>query len=140
MALAFEQSQVHVRTTLISKLELRLMQISEEYNIKYMNGCTKTSQYTNEMNSKVEAIKAQLGDNPSSEEYRQNMAQCESVENEYTMIIQQIQDQMNIAEQKMQTQQEQVETKLEVIRAEKEQWEEALDNTIEKTCGYFNNN
>lgn len=37
----------------------------------------------------------------------------------------------------MQTQQEQVETKLEVLRAEKEQWEEALDNTIEKTCGYF---
>ena len=92
---------------------------------------------TSEMNNKVEAIRAKLGENPTSEEYRQNMAECESVENEYTMIIQSIQDQMNIAEQKMQTQQEQVETKLEVLRAEKEQWEEALDNTIEKTCGYF---
>ena len=137
MALAFEQSQVHVRTTLISKLELRLMQISEEYNLKYTQGCAKTSEMTSEMNNKVEAIRAKLGENPTSEEYRQNMAECESVENEYTMIIQSIQDQMNIAEQKMQTQQEQVETKLEVLRAEKEQWEEALDNTIEKTCGYF---
>ena len=137
MALAYEQGQVHLRTSLISALELRLIQISEEYNVKYMAGCAQTSQYTTEMNNQVEAIRAQLGDNPTSEEYRQNMAECESVENEYTAIIQNIQDQMNIAEQKMQTQQETVETKLEVIRAEKEQWEEALDNTIEKTCGYF---
>lgn len=100
MALAYEQSQVHVRTTLISKLELRLMQISEEYNLKYTQGCAKTSEMTSEMNNKVEAIRAKLGENPTSEEYRQNMAECESVENEYTMIIQSIQDQMNIAEQK----------------------------------------
>ena len=137
MGRSFELAQVHLRTSNISKLEWRLMTISEEYNMKYVTGCAKTSEMTNKMNGELDAIKAKLGDNPTSEEYRQNMAECESVENEYTMIIQNIQDQMNIAEQKMQTQQEVVETQLEVQREEKEQWKEALDATLEKV-GYFN--
>lgn len=140
MTLAYATAQVLVRTIKIANLEWRLMCISEEYNLKYTAGCAQTAIYTNRMNSELDAIRGQLGDDYTSEEYRQMMAECESVENEYTAIIQQIQDQMTLAEQKMQTQQEQVETQLEVLREEKEQWKEVIDDTIERTCSYFTGN
>ena len=140
MTIAYATAQVLVRTIKIANLEWRLMCISEEYNLKYTAGCAQTAIYTNRMNSELDAIRGQLGDDYTSEEYRQMMAECESVENEYTAIIQQIQDQMTLAEQKMQTQQEQVETQLEVLREEKEQWKEVIDDTIERTCSYFTGN
>ena len=120
-----------------NKLELRLLSISSEYQLKYAEGCAKTSTYTAQMNSEVEAIEAQLSDDPTSEEYMQNMSECESVENEYNTLIQAVQDQMNMAEQKMQTEQEMVETELEVIREEEEQWDEALADTVENTFSPF---
>lgn len=140
MSLSTEAAQIFKTTCQISYLELRLMNLSAEKQLKHAEGSAKTAMYSTEMTGKLNAIKDKLGDDPTSEEYRQNMTECESVENEYQTIIDNIRNQMEQAEEKIDTMQETVETQLEVLRSEQEQWKEARDNTCEKTFQYGNRN
>lgn len=125
------------KTQAINNLEMRLMMISSEKMLKHAQGASQTAELSRQMAAELEAIRGQLGDSPSSEEYMQNMAQCESVENEYTVQIEAIRDQMERAEEELNLQQETVETQLEVIRQERDQWKELANKKAEK-AGYFN--
>lgn len=137
MGLSLEDAQIQTKTAQGSYLELRLLKISGERQLKHVQGSAQTSEITNQMQGELDAVKAKYGDEPSSEEYRQYMAECESIENEYTLQLEVVRDQMTAAEDRLDNQQEVVETRLEVINAEIEQWKEARDNKVENTCAYF---
>lgn len=137
MGLSLEEAQIQTKTAQGSYLELRLLKISGERQLKHVQGSAQTSEITSQMQAELDAVKAKYGDEPSSEEYRQYMAECESIENGYTLQLEVVRDQMTTAEDRLDTQQEVVETRLEVINAEIEQWKEARDNKVENTCAYF---
>ncbi len=137
MGLSNEQSQIFLRTLRISNLEMRLLRLSSEKDMKYAEGCGKTSQVTNQMTIEVDGLRESLSEDATSEEYKQVMDKIQSVENEYQIILQNIQDQMEAAEEKIDRQQETVETQLEVQRSELDQWKQARDKTVETTFHYF---
>ena len=121
----------------ISDLELRLMKISAEKTMKHCEGAAKVSTITSEMDTEVEAIKAKYSDSTSSEDYKQCLQEVESKENEYMVQIQVIQDQMEEAEEKIETQQNTAETELEAERADYDEWRK-LANEKAGNAGYFN--
>ena len=135
MALATTQ----MLTVQANHLEMRLLKISEEKNLKHLQQSAEISIYSSEMTGLVEAKRNELGENPTSEEYRQNMSEIESIENEYQIIINSIQDTMNANEKRLETQQEVVETRLESINSSLDSWKE-LKNAKAEANGYFNNN
>ena len=135
MALATTQ----MLTVQANHLEMRLLRISEEKNLKHLQQSAEISRYSSEMMGLVEAKRNELGENPTSEEYRQNMAQVEEIENEYQMIITSIQDTMNANEKRLETQQEVVETRLESINSSLEEWDKLALKKAEANA-YFNNN
>ena len=138
MGLSTEQASIETNVALRNYLELRLMNLSSERQLKYNEGAAKIAQISSQMSYETQALRDQISDDASSEEYRQMMANVESVENEYQVIIDNIRNQMEQAEEEFDLQQEQIETRLEVIRSQEDQWKEARDNTVERTCGYFN--
>lgn len=143
MGLSLEQAQIFMYTCKISTLELRLMQLSASRNAKHAASSAETSEVTSEMQGKINAIKAKYGCEDgsnlttTSEEYRQQMVEVESVENEYQIILDNIRDQMETVEERMDLQQETMETQLEVLRSEQEQWKDARDDDVDKTFSYF---
>lgn len=126
------------KSCLANVLELRLLNLSAEKTLKHAEGSAKTAQYSTEMSNALDAIKAKLSDDPTSEEYRQNMAECESVENEYTMIIEAIRDQMEQVEERIDTMIQTVETQYKVVQEEEEQWKEVANQKAENNCPFQN--
>ncbi len=137
MGLATEQSVIETNVALRNYLELRLMNLSSERQLKYNEGAAKIAQISSKMSYETQAIRDQISENASSEEYKQMMADVESAENEYQVIIDNIRNQMEKVEEDFDLQQEQIETRLEVIRSQEDEWKEARDNTVERTCKYF---
>lgn len=131
MGISLEQSEILTQTSLISYLELRLMNISAEKNLKHMQGSSQIADIASKMSVELNNVKKQLSDTPTSEEYQQVMQQSESIENDYQMQMDTIRDQMEAAEEKLNTQQETAETKLEVLRSERDKWKEARDKSTE---------
>jgi len=129
---------VYTKCNQISNLELRLLQISAEKTLKHCEGAAQVSTVSSEMTTAVDAIKAKYGDpeNSSSEEYKQYLAEVESVENEYTAIIESLRDHMEEAEEKIDLQQNTVQTELETIRAEYDEWKK-LATEKAGNAGYF---
>lgn len=120
----------------INDLELRLLKISAEKQLKHAEGCAKVSEKTNEMNGILNQLKDELGEDYDSETYKAYMAECESVENEYTLQINALRDQMNEAETKLDTQQETLQTQLEAQRAEYDEWKKLAAQKAANS-GYF---
>lgn len=138
MSLSLEVSQISLNNDRSNALELRLLMLSEEYQVKYKEQSSRISQLSTEMQAALDAKRKELGDNPSSEDYKQNMNDCQSIETEYNTLINQIRDQMEIAEERLDTQKEQIETQKEVVEANEKSWKEAREDTTSK-FGYFNN-
>lgn len=144
MGLSVEQSSIHVKTSTIANLEMRLMEISNERALKHTYSAAQTSEITFQKDALIAEIRAKYGytddfsseSSLSSEQYAQMMAECESVENDCQLQLDEILNQMTIAEERLDTQQVEVETQLEAERASIETWKEARDATVEE-CGYF---
>lgn len=136
MSLSLEDSQIYLNNSRSNALEMRLLRISEEYNSKYIEQSSKISCLSREMQAALETKRNELGENPSSEDYRQNLSACESIENEYNLMINEIRDQMEIAEERLDIQKEQIETQKEYIEANEQTWKDARDDTTE-SFGYF---
>ncbi len=121
----------------INNLELRLLKISAEKTLKHGEGAAKISNLSAEMSFKLDQIKQKYGETSSSEDMKQQMAEEESVQNEYMVLIEAIRDQMEEAEEKLDAQQNTVQTSLEAIRADYDEWKKL---TLEKAgnAGYFN--
>ena len=128
---------VLTKTNHISDLELRLLKISAEKNLKHAEGSAKISEYTSQMSFLTNQKRQALGDDYTSEEYKQCIAEIESIENEYMAIIEGIRDQMQSAEDKLDTQQNSIQTQLEAERADKDEWKK-LATTKAENSGYFN--
>ncbi len=138
MSLCLEDSQIYLANARTNALEMRLMRISEEYQMKYTEQSSRISSLSRQMQAELDTKRAELGDNPSSEDYKQNMSDCESIENEYQTLINEIRDQMEIAEERLDAQKETIETQKEVIEENEKSWKDAKNATLEK-FGYFNN-
>ena len=125
-----------VKTSNVHDLELFLLQKSGEKTLKHTEGAGKVSEKTSEMSWKLKQLKEELGEDYTSAEYQKYNSECESVENEYTTLIQAIRDQMNDAETKIDTQIQEVNTRIEAIRAEKDEWKKVNEkNAKTKTYG-----
>lgn len=116
----------------------RLLCISSEKNIKHMEGSEKVAKLTSECTARTDAKRKELGENPSSEEMMANMQEIQSIENEFSILIENARNAMKSVEDRLARFQEIVETQLEVITKEVEQWKE-LSNAEAEKCGYFNN-
>lgn len=132
------EAVVMTKTNQISNLELRLLTISATKTLKHTEGSAKIAQYTAKMSFLTNSARNKLGEHYSSEEYKQYLAEAESIENEYMTIIEGLRDQMQEAEDKLDTQQQTVEVQLEALRAEQEEWKK-LTQEKAKAAGYFKN-
>lgn len=130
------EAVVMTKTNQISNLEMRLLNISAEKTLKHAEGSAKIAQYTSKMNFLTNNARNKLGDDYSSDEYKQYLAEAESIENEYMTIIEGLRDQMQEAEDKLDTQQQTVQVQLEALRAEQEEWKKLTQEKAE-AAGYF---
>lgn len=129
---------VMTKTSQISDLEMRLMKISAEKMLKHAHGSAKVSELTSEMSAILNNLRKSLGENYTSEDYKAYMAESESIENEYTMQINALRDQMHEAETKLDAQQETVQVQLQVQRAELDEWKKLAQQKA-SNVGYFKN-
>ncbi|MCD8024003.1 MAG: hypothetical protein LUE64_00525 [Candidatus Gastranaerophilales bacterium] len=137
MSLSTEQAQVIYLGSQINALELRLLKISAERNMKAAEGAAQVSVLSSEMYAAIDAVKAQLPEEYTSDQYKEIMAQEESIETEYQSQIDAIQKAYELADEHIETyEQVPTETKKEAITAEYDEWSEALQASAEDS-GYF---
>lgn len=131
-------SAVMTKSNQISSLELRLLKLSAERQLKHCEGAAQVSSISSQMQAELDSVKAKYGDISSSENQKQLMAEQESIENKYNAMIETIRDHMEEVEEKMDLQQNTVETNLKALRAEYDEWKKLAREKAGR-AGYFNN-